>query len=400
MRRGAWHQFGDKSQKLALEQLKNGAGVGVVLSPRDLARKNAVKYSEKYRELNADVIIDQQFYIPHFLNNNLQSYPLSEFRAAVTTLHKIGDKDLSKLASSLEADSNELRASAVIAPAVTYEAGRPDIVDINAKLFDVARSVGNKLGIPVYATVALGRSVTSAQSTTSAMLSDVTGLEADGWYYAYEFESERIPSSKQDVYRCSSAGLMLACTGKPVMHAYAGPMSLLSLAFGAQAAAIGHSQNLWRFAPERWEPPAGQGGGGDAPPRFFSRKLWGTIIQPDEIIRLSTALRAEALTHTAFSDPIKANLAAPWSRWQANKHLVNIIVDTIASIASNATARSAAESAIAILEGAVDLHSRIQSTGMILGDSAASYQSAWLDSLKQLLSDNDSDLNYLEMLSS
>ena len=51
MRRGPWHQFGDRSQKLALEQLEQGTGVGVILSPRDLQTHNANNYAQQYHAL-------------------------------------------------------------------------------------------------------------------------------------------------------------------------------------------------------------------------------------------------------------------------------------------------------------------------------------------------------------
>lgn len=58
MRRGSWHQCGDKSQKLVKEELQSGVGVGVIISPRDLSFPNAVGYSNEYRDLGAAVLID------------------------------------------------------------------------------------------------------------------------------------------------------------------------------------------------------------------------------------------------------------------------------------------------------------------------------------------------------
>lgn len=59
MRRGAWHQFGDKSQRIAEEQLERGTGVGVIISERDLSRRHAAQYAEAYHQLGAHVLIDQ-----------------------------------------------------------------------------------------------------------------------------------------------------------------------------------------------------------------------------------------------------------------------------------------------------------------------------------------------------
>ena len=53
MQRGAWHQFGDRSQRLVLEQLQAGVGVGAIISTRDLAMPNAADYAQRYRALGA-----------------------------------------------------------------------------------------------------------------------------------------------------------------------------------------------------------------------------------------------------------------------------------------------------------------------------------------------------------
>ena len=45
MRRGTWHQCGDRSQKMVIEQLKKGVGVGVIISPRDVPQHKAIGYS-------------------------------------------------------------------------------------------------------------------------------------------------------------------------------------------------------------------------------------------------------------------------------------------------------------------------------------------------------------------
>lgn len=274
MRRGIWHQFGDRSQRLVEEQLQHGAGVGVILSPRDLSRARAVEYASSYRTLGAHVLIDHQFHVPNFTNTHLNSYPISAFRAGISTQIRITDAELVEFANQLRIDHQDLQANAVLAPAVVYQAGRADIVQLNARLFQVAKQVGSQLNLPTYATVVLGRSVTATDQTIASVLSHATGLSSDGWYFGFEFQAERIPSARDSVRRCCLAGLTLACTGKPVLHAYSGPLALLSFGFGATAVGIGHSQNLWRFTPDRWQPP-GFRGVGATPHRGFSRPNCG-----------------------------------------------------------------------------------------------------------------------------
>jgi hypothetical protein len=223
MRRGAWHQCGDRSQLLVQEQLERGAGVGVILSPRDLSRPNALEYAGRYRALGAETLLDHQFYVPDFTNPKLNTYAISALRAGISTLNRISDADLTEFENQLRIDHQELGATAVLAPAVVYEAGRMDIVQLNARLFGASKRVGDQLHIPTYATIVLGRSVTAADETTDSILSYATALNSDGWYFAFEFEDERLPSSRVSVRRCCSAGLTLACTGKPLARVCGSP---------------------------------------------------------------------------------------------------------------------------------------------------------------------------------
>lgn len=396
MKRGAWHQFGDRSQKLVREQLEHGQGVGVIISPRDLTRNKAIEYAQEYHKLGADVLIDQQFYVPGFSNKKLATYPIDECRMTVSRLNSITDEELTKLITALQSIHGDLQADGLIAPAVVYEAGRTDIIKLNARLFRAAKQVGGNLGIPTYATVMLGRSVTSSSQTIDPILSRATSLDADGWYYGFEFGDERVPSARDPVLRCCSTGLTLACTGKPVLHAYAALLALLSFGFGATGAAVGHSQNLWQFTRDRWEPPTAEGGGGEAPPRFFSRSLWGTIIYPDETAQLSATLRSQVLTHSPFSTPVASN--TQWSRWDTNKHLVNVICSTVTHIAETKDARENSKAAMTLLQSAVNLHSDIAATGLTLRDNTNVYQENWRAATEELREGYSGDFDYLGLL--
>lgn len=372
--------------------------MGVILSPRDLARHTAIAYAQRYHGLGAHVLIDQQFYVPNFTNSKLDSYPICHSRTTASQLHQITDDGLAALASELRTINKELSTDGLIAPALVYEAARPDIVQLNARLFAAAKQVGDDLGIPTYATLILGHSATSSNQTMSTILSQATALNSDGWYYSFEFSPERVPSSREQVLRCCVAGITLACTGLPVLHAYAGPMALLSLGFGATGAGIGHSQNLWRFTRSRWA--LSTGGGGNAPPRFFSSNLWGTITYPDEIAPLTLSLRNQVLTHSPFSTQVSSSPPfLDWARWDANKHILNIICSVVANIAADNDPRANANAAITLLQGAVTLHGNIAATGLVLRDNTNTYQANWQAAMNDLLNNRSSDFDYLALLS-
>ncbi len=398
MNRGVWHQFGDRSQKIAIEQLEASIGVGVIISPRDLARHKAIEYAQIYHDLGASVLIDQQFHVPSFTNKKLNSYETEKYRNTVSSLNKISANDLNELATILRIQHSDLSADGIIAPAVVYEAARSDIVQLNSILFSMAKQVGDDLGIPTYASIILGRSANTSEQVMQKVLSQATALNSDGWYFGFEFGGQRIPKDREQVFRCLSAGLTLACTGKPVLHSYSGPMTLLSFGFGATGTAIGHSQNLWQFTRSRWQSSSGNGGGGDAPPRFFSTKLWGTVIYPDELIQIPQNIRAQIYTPSQYSPPSISSSPIPWNRWESNKHLLNQIGSEITQIAAHNEPKICAQRAIDQLSNAASLHAQIEKVGVFLKDDTNSYQANWKEAIEQLLINHSDDFEYLELL--
>ena len=397
MKRGSWHQCGFNTHKLVAEQLGAGQGVGVVISPRDLTFGLATEAAAEYRSFGASILCDPQYYFHEFNNSQLSSYPADELRRSLSSQAKISATELTRLAAALVKINSEVGAHALIAPAVPYEAGQPGISILNKKLFEAAKKAGNELGIPTYGTAIIARSAVQSESTFSDALDQITALDADGWYYGFEFEEDRIPSSVASVFRCGSGALTLAATGRPLIHAFAGPMALLSLGFGATGAAIGPSQNLWRFDRSRGKRREGAGGGGNAPPRFFSELLWGTIIYPDETQQLPPEVATSILTQSVYSTPTKKNL--PWTKWDSKKHLVSVIGEMVARIAETATPVASANAALHVLDSAVAAHHQIRGARLVLADKTAVYQAAWAEALRSLLTSRKDDYDFIGQIS-
>jgi hypothetical protein len=357
MREGAWHQLGWVQQKLVLDQLDHGAGTGVVISPRDLKLDLAADYAGQYRERGASVLFDPQWHRPEFSNPLLASYPTSDLRASLPSLNDMSNADLQRLKDGLILENQRLKTDAVIAPAVLYAAGQPTIVQINSKLHNAALDAAAALNVPCYATAFLDASVTNSMDVVESVLSSISSLTCDGWYFAFEFPvDERIPSIRPAVYRCLRASLLLALTGKPVMHAYAGPMGILSIASGCRAAACGADQTQWKLCVKRFEPSTETGGDARAPARYFSRNLWGTIIVPDELEALKE-LEASILHATPFAS---VPLEIGWNRAKAKKHNLYTICKGIQDVAATANATEACQVANSILNMAIQLHAEIE----------------------------------------
>jgi hypothetical protein len=396
MRRGAWHQCGYNSQKLVGEMMQAGIGVGTIISPKDLALEKAKEYSTQYRALGNGVLLDPQFYEPEFGAGKLATYPTSAFRQSIGALGALQRNAISGLAQALESENRDIGCDAVISPAIPYQAARPDIVALNARLFEAAKAAGDAIGIPTYATVVLGQSATT-MDVAQGLLSSATALNAEGWYYGFEFDAqERLPSDVEAVYRYCTAGLTLACTGKPVLHAFAGPLANISYGAGARAVGIGIWQNLWGFTRSKFQQTTAQGGGGDAPPRYFSAPLWGTIVHPDETLQLSAALQSQVMQHSPYSENLA--LSITWSKWEANKHFVHTIASATEPLAQKVNARQAMTSAIAALINANVLHTKIKTAGVQLRDNTDAYQSPWAAAGTRSLAQNSNDYDWLELL--
>lgn len=295
----------------------------------------------------------------------------------------------------LRTENTSFGTEAIIAPAVVYEAGRSDIMQLNARLHSAAVSAGQTSGKPVYATVVLGNSIANSQQIIDETLSRITGLECDGWYFAFEFPVERIPSNTGAVYNCLHSILTLAGTGAPVLHAYAGPMGILSMGAGATASAMGPSQKQWRFCRERWKETETSGGGGNAPRRYFSKNLWGTLVVPDELVLLTPQLRQSVMSPSPFaSNP----LPPVWKRGDSDRHNVFTVCKGIEEVSNAATPLLRKDAAIEILDTAISLHRQIASGHISLKDETAGYQSNWKAALEALVRNHQDDYDFLEML--
>jgi hypothetical protein len=394
---GAWHQFGDRSQKLALEQLQDGTGVGIVVSPRDISRSGLAEYLPEYKECGAQILIDLQFYVPGSRVGKLSTYEFNRFRRNVSGLANLSSRDFEQFEIALNHFVEEIEPNGIIAPGIVYEAGREDILDVNHRLLEVAISVGHATDLPVYSCVVLGASTLTSDEVLWATLSSATSLQADGWYFAQEMGNDRIPSNLDIVRRCCEVILTLASTGLPVLHAFAGPMGVISPVFGASAIGVGHSQNVWKFARERWHPPSGSGGGGDAPARLFCPALWGTIVYPDEFLLLPPRLRTQIYSPSPYSRSVSvATPQASWNRWDANKHLVHHICRSTAPLFQSNQISVRRQRAESILRNAITLHQQISHSHVTLKDATNSYQQVWLNVIEDIFSRRRTDIDYLQ----
>ncbi|WIW50348.1 hypothetical protein ML401_34890 (plasmid) [Bradyrhizobium sp. 62B] len=154
-----WHQLGFNTQLVVKEFLQ--AGVGVIVSPKDLAHDKALEHASQYKSDGPDVLLNPQFYVPEYSAGKVGTYPTAAFRQPITTLGAVTERDLHGLARALEDENRKFGTSAVVAPALPYEAARPDIEALNSKLFRAAKKAGDAIGVPTYGTVAISQTLST-----------------------------------------------------------------------------------------------------------------------------------------------------------------------------------------------------------------------------------------------
>ena len=399
MKPAVWHQCGDKSQKLVLEEIDHGLGTGVVISPRDLSPQNAESYAAKYHDRKVDVAVDPQFHDVRHNVGAINQWEFNNVREVVGSSRKVTPSQLDLLSKALHATNASVRATYVIAPGLVYDPGRPENLDVNRALFLAARRVGDKLGVPTLGTAVIGNAALASDTSFFSALSDATSVPADGWYYSVEFGKARIPNNENEVYRAGRGLLSLSAAGLPVVHAFAGPTGLIGVGTGATVVAVGHTQNLWKFTRDRWAPRAKGGGGGKAASRLFSRKLWGTLVYPDEIPLLPKTIAASLVEESPFAKPLRSETPFPkLSRWDAGKHLVYVVGSELDRILAVPKIRDRCNESMRVLTEASALHSEFRTGGLTLKDETGGYQQPWLAALRRIVADGKDDLAVLEAM--
>ncbi len=400
MRSGLWHQLGDRGQKIALEQLQSGNGVGVILSPRDLSKPKAVEYSSKYREAGSEVIFDPQLYVPHSRVGKQATYEeLIDFRVSASRLAEHSPSEFKTLSKVLRKIGRQFSCTAIMAPAIAMQAGQPEDLRVNLSMLDSARDAADRLDIPVFATIPIGESLVLSETELSDVLSVFTSKSVDGWILMMDLGSDGLCRNPRHLAALCRSVLRLAQTGTNVMHGCAGPHCLLSLACGARGVGIAHSKNMWRLPLSRFEVAEG-GGGGAAPIRVFSTALWSTFVFPDEFVRLPKKLRRRVFEP---SDWLKINpgadeyIPAKYSQWDANKHLIHALGETVSELLELGTARRVLPRVKEIVHEAASLHDIV---GQFYDpkDAAAEHHHAWLAVLNSVWMQQRADFDYLAML--
>jgi len=259
--------------------------------------------------------------------------------------------------------------------------------------------VGDELGIPTYATVCLSHSVLVSDRSTSDILTNVTALNCDGYYLSIQTDS-RIVNKREELLLLAKIILTLASTGRNVFHAFAGPLSLFTICFGAKSVGLGQCRNLWNFSRIRFDinAPKNEGRNGGAV-RLFSKNLWGTFVYPEELTSIQTSLASQLLTRSPFTLNLNIEGTIPIRKAVAQNHLLYVIGTTIENLISTCPSyKDRTNEVISMLRNAEELifNIRRQKT---FKDETFSYQQQWRNVLETSLDLYADQFAFLELLS-
>jgi hypothetical protein len=110
-------------------------------------------------------------------------------------------------------------------------------------------------------------------------------------------------------------------------------------------------------------------------------------------------LRAQIYSASPFSTQIQINPPfLPWSKWDANKHLVHVLCTEAAKSLAEVSLPKASAAAIATLDGAIALHEEIAAEGTDLTDNTNSYQGTWRSALHDYLANSQDQIALFELL--
>lgn len=230
-----WLQFGWGMIAHCQELHNTWGDATVILSPRDLEPGQLERVVQELVAVDASVLVDPQFYLPHANHKRLTShaywprnYDTAEFWA--------GDQ-LEQLVANLAQLTES--CDAFIVPGITASKVDENWVDPMRRVFDTAAYAGTE-GRVRYATMALASEVVNDEDQIHELLEEIEQWPVDGVYLVAEHPNgEYLVQEPNWLANMLDlvAGVRLA--HKEVVIGYASHQMLLAASAGATAIAAG-----------------------------------------------------------------------------------------------------------------------------------------------------------------
>jgi hypothetical protein len=243
-------QFGHGMMEHCRHLVKSWGSGTVILSPRDLKRKQLVTLSDDIRALpGGHVLVDPQFYVPRSDHHRLTAHDY--WPDAYETNGFFGGSGMQTLMSTVLQLNQDLGCAASILPGLMATSIDDDwLATLRATAEHAAKLSPN---LPLYATVALGSDAVRDTAGIQDVLAEFEQLEVEGAYLLFEHPGGDY-IVQDPVWLANAlelcAGLRLL--GKSVVVGYANHALLCLGAASINAIASGTWMNVRAFSPDRF----------------------------------------------------------------------------------------------------------------------------------------------------
>lgn len=243
-------QFGHGMMEHSRHLVRSWGGGTVILSPRDLERKQLVKLSDEIRAMQGgQVLIDPQFYMPRSDHHRLTSHDY--WPDTYQTNGFFSGAGMHTLLSTVLQLNQELGCTALILPGLMA-----DTIDDTwlATLRSTAEHAATlKAGMPLYATVALSSDSVKNTAGIQEVLAAFESLDVAGAYLLFEHPNgDYIVQDPVWLANALELAAGLRLLGKTVVVGYSNHGLLCLGAASVNAIASGTWMNVRAFSRERF----------------------------------------------------------------------------------------------------------------------------------------------------
>lgn len=243
-------QFGHGMMEHSRHLVRSWGGGTVLLSPRDLERKQLGKLSDEIRAMQGgQVLLDPQFYVPRSDHHRLTSHDY--WPDTYQTNGFFSGTGMQTLLTTVLQLNQELGCAAFILPGLMADTIDDTWLDTLRTI--AAQAAAMNAGMPLYATVALSSDSVKNTAGIQEVLAEFETLEVEGAYLLFEHPNGDY-IVQDPVWLANalelSAGLRLL--GKKVVVGYANHVLLCLGAASVNAIASGTWMNVRAFSRERF----------------------------------------------------------------------------------------------------------------------------------------------------
>lgn len=243
-------QFGYGMMDHCRHLVKSWSGGTVILSPRDLERKQLVKLSGEIRALpGGRVLLDPQFYLPRSDHHRLTSHDY--WPDTYQTNGFFGGPGMQTMMNDVLQLNRDMGSDAFVLPGLLATAIDEDWVGTLRATAEHAATMN--AGIPLYATVALNAESVRNTVGIQEVLAEFETIDVAGAYLLFEHPNGNyIVNDPVWLSNALELAAGLRLLGKTVIVGYANHQLLCLGAASVNAVASGTWLNVRAFSPDRF----------------------------------------------------------------------------------------------------------------------------------------------------